>query len=39
MRERGMRWEERFRGRGEREMRWEERGGERENLSESTDSK
>lgn len=26
MRERGMRWEERFRGRGEREMRWEERG-------------
>lgn len=39
MRERGMRREERFRGRGEREMRWEERGGERENLSESTDSK
>lgn len=26
MRERGMRREERFRGRGEREMRWEERG-------------
>ena len=26
MRERGMRREKRFRGRGEREMRWEERG-------------